>query len=91
MGRQDCNPPEWVEHQEVMVSADDAVSAATDGELQVFIVFRVAALPNGLRDFDQLCHLEQALKESGTVLLSDIALELLTTEDVTQLPHNLGR
>ena len=63
--RDDRNIPEWIKSEQITVSADDQIRAAVDGELEEFVVGRIAAGGDALGDRYQLSRRHQ-LREGQT-------------------------
>jgi len=60
LGSENPNTTKRMQHKQISVSANDAISAATNRELQEFVIFRVTAIRDRLGDLRKFSLLDQS-------------------------------
>ncbi len=77
--------------QQIAITTYDMLCTTADCQFQEFIVFGVSTCGHDLSNLDKYSFLQKCDQELKAFFLAHIFVELLSSEDIVQLIHNIQR
>ena len=82
------NTAKGMQHHQVVIGSHDASRVSADGEFKKLVIAGIAASDDLLSNIDEFCRLNKRVQESLSILTSDIAVELFSTQHIVQFFRN---